>query len=225
MKMQKIALAVMLGAGTLIGVQGAMAQRADQPAQSDRPGEVQGMSCERLARIAPVMKEQVEKGMFPGAVTLIARHGQVVHFEAHGFRDNAKTNPMTKEAIFRLASMTKPIVTVAAMMMVERGILKLNDPISNWASELKDLKVETQKTDQAGTVTTEDVPANRLITIQDLMRHTSGFFYGGAVRSPRLKDAYEKSNIEARETDITGEEMLKRLGQIPLAHQPGTAFH
>jgi CubicO group peptidase (beta-lactamase class C family) len=100
----------------------------------------------------------------------------------------------------------------------------LNDQISNWLPELKDLKVETQRTDKDGAVTTEDVPINRPVSVQDLMRHTSGFFYAGAIRSPRLKDAYEKANIEARETDIMGDEMLKALGQIPLAHQPGTTF-
>jgi len=76
MTIRKFAFATMLGAATLLAAQGAIAQRPDQPAQSDRPGEVQGMSRERLARIAPVMKEQIEKGMFPGAVTLIARRGQ-----------------------------------------------------------------------------------------------------------------------------------------------------
>jgi CubicO group peptidase (beta-lactamase class C family) len=170
------------------------------------------------------MKQQVEKGMFPGAVTLIARRGQIVHFEAHGFLDSAKTRPMTKDAIFRLASMTKPIVTVAAMMMVEQGALKLDDPIATWLPELKALKVETKKADKDGTLTTEDVPASQPVRVHDLMRHTSGFFYAAAVGSPRLQDAYEKANIEARETHITGDEMLKRLGQIPLAHQPGTTF-
>jgi CubicO group peptidase (beta-lactamase class C family) len=222
MKLRQVALATLLGVGMS---QQALAQRTDPAAPAPRVDEVQGMSRERLARIAPVMKQQVEKGMFPGAVTLIARRGQIVHFEAHGFLDSAKTKPMTKDAIFRLASMTKPIVTVAAMMMVEQGALKLNDPIATWLPELKELKVETKKTDKDGTVTTEDVPASPPITVQDLMRHTSGFFYSAAVGSPRLKEAYEKANIEARETDITGDEMLKRLGRIPLAYQPGTTFN
>ena len=81
--------------------------------------------------------------------------------------------------------------------------------------ELKDLKVEVSKKNTDGTMATEDVPANRAITIQDLMRHTSGFFYAGAMQSKRLKEAYEQANIEARDEDISGDEMLKRLGQIP----------
>jgi CubicO group peptidase (beta-lactamase class C family) len=185
-------------------------------------GDIVGMSKEALGRIAPVMQQQIDKGMFPGAVTLIARHGQVVHHETHGFLDAAKTKPMTKDALFRLASMTKPIVSVAAVMLIEQGAMKLNDPITNWLPELKDLKVETQTKDQHGTVTTADLPLNRPIWVQDLLRHTAGFVYSGSTKSPRIKQLYEQANIEARETDITSEAMLKALGTIPLAHQPGT---
>ena len=188
---------------------------ATQALAADKSDVVQGMSKARMARIAPVMDEQAQKNMFPGAVTLIARKGQVVHFEAHGFQDAGKSKPMAKDSLFRLASMTKPIVTAAAMMLVEQGKLKLNDPIANWLPELKDLKVETA----AG-----DVPLARPVWVQDLMRHTAGFVYSGGTRSARIKDLYEKGNIEARETDITGDEMLKNLGQIPLAHQPGTTW-
>lgn len=185
---------------------------------------VAGMSRERLARIGPAMKREVERGMFAGAVTLIARNGQIVHQEAHGFLDAAKTKPITPDTIFMLASMTKPITSVAAMMMVEEGLMKLGDPISNWIPELKDVKVETRRTGPDGQGVVEDVPLQRPITVQDLLRHTSGLFYAGSVRSPRLKELYDKANIEGREADIAADEMLKRLGEIPLAHQPGTTF-
>ena len=175
--------------------------------------EIAGMSRERLARIAPALKAQVDKGDFPGAVSMVARRGTLVHFEAVGFLDAAKTKPMTKNAIFRLASMTKPIVTVAAVMLVEQGVIKLQDPIATYLPELKDLKVETPNGDVAPT---------RPVQVHDVMRHTAGFVYSGSTKSARIKEAYEQGNIEARETDITGDEMLKRLGQIPLAHQPGT---
>jgi CubicO group peptidase (beta-lactamase class C family) len=200
------------------------------PAPYARAGEgpdadiVAGLSRERIARIAPAMKREIERGMFPGAVTLIARKGQIVHQEAHGFLDAAKTKPMTLDAVFMLASMTKPIVSVAAMTMVEEGLMKVGDPISNWLPELKDMKVEVRRAGPDGQASFEDVKAERPITVQDLLRHTSGFFYAGSVRSPRLKEMYDKANIEAREADITGDEMLKRLGEIPLAHQPGTTF-
>jgi CubicO group peptidase (beta-lactamase class C family) len=185
---------------------------------------VAGMSRERLARIGLAMKREIERGMFPGAVTLIARKGQIVHQEAHGFLDAAKTKPMTIDAVFMLASMTKPITSVATMMMVEEGLLKLSDPISNWLPELKDMKVEVRRSGPDGQAAPEDVKAERPITLQDLLRHTSGFLYAGSVRSPRLKEMYEKANIEGCEADITGDEMLKRVGEIPLAHQPGTTF-
>jgi CubicO group peptidase (beta-lactamase class C family) len=176
---------------------------------------VEGFSEQRLGRISVSMQSQIDQGIFPGAVTMVARNGRVTHFESHGFQDAAKTKPMTKDTLFRLASMTKPIVTTAAMMLVEQGKLKLNDPLVQWLPELKDLKVETAS---------GDVPLTRPLWVQDVMRHTAGFVYGGAAKSPRIKKLYEDLNIEAREVDITTEDMLKNLGQIPLAHQPGTTW-
>jgi CubicO group peptidase (beta-lactamase class C family) len=180
-----------------------------------------GFAKERLARIAPVMQEQIRRDVFPGAVTLIAREGQVVHFETHGFLDAAKTKPIAKDTIFRLASMTKPIVSVATMMLLEQGTLQLNDPITKWLPELKDLKVEVT-TVKDGQTTTQDVALDRPIWVQDLLRHTAGFVYAGSTKSPRIKQMYDEKNIESREVDITGDDMLKALGTIPLAHQPGT---
>jgi CubicO group peptidase (beta-lactamase class C family) len=173
----------------------------------------QGFSQDRLHRITPVMQEQINKNIFPGAVTLVARNGQIVHFEATGYLDAQKKKPIQKDSIFRLASMTKPVTTAAAMMLVEQGKIKLNDPITTWLPELKNLKVETP---------TGDVALVRPILVQDLMRHTAGFVYAGSTKSPRIKKLYDDLNIESREVDISSEEMLKNLGQIPLAHQPGT---
>jgi CubicO group peptidase (beta-lactamase class C family) len=138
---------------------------------------VQGFSSHRLAHLTTVMQAQVEAGMFPGAVTAILHRNQLVHFEAHGYLDAARSQPMTKDALFRLASMTKPLVTTVAMMMVEQGVFSLQDPITRWLPELKDLVVETP----AG-----DVPLVRPIWVQDLMRHTSGFVYAGTAQSPRI---------------------------------------
>jgi len=199
----------------LLSTNGSFAQTPTAPAVNVPAAAivVQGFSNERLARIGPSMQEQVGLGMFPGAVTMVARNGVVVHNEAHGFLDAAKTKPMPKDALFRLASMTKPLVTVAAMMMVEQGKMGLNDPLTKWMPELKDLKVETPN---------GDVPLNRPIWVQDVMRHTSGFVYAGGTKSARIKKMYDDLNIEARETDITADDMLKNLGQIPLANQPGT---
>ena len=161
------------------------------------------------------MKTQVDAGIFPGAVTLVAHRGKIVHFEATGFLDAAKTRPMTRDAIFRLASMTKPIVSVATMMLVEQGRLKINDPIATWLPELKDLKVETPS---------GDAPLARPITVQDLLTHTAGLVYGDASPSARIKQMYTDLEIEARRNDLPGDEMLKRLGTIPLQYQPGTTW-
>ena len=173
----------------------------------------QGFSSARLDRLNEMMQTQVQAGMFPGAVTAIVHRQELVHFEAHGFLDAARSQPMTKDALFRLASMTKPIVTTVAMMMVEQGMMSLLDPITKWLPELKDIKVETPD---------GDVPLARPIWVQDLLRHTSGFVYSGMTHSPRIKALYEQNNIESRIDDISADEMLRNLGKIPLAHQPGT---
>jgi len=94
-------------------------------------GDTQGFSAERLARIGPVMKAEIHKGTVPGAVTLIARNGKIVHFEAHGFLDSAKSKPMGRDAVFRGFSMTKPLVAVAALALIEQGKLNLRDPFRN----------------------------------------------------------------------------------------------
>jgi CubicO group peptidase (beta-lactamase class C family) len=181
-----------------------------------------GLSSERIQRIGDVMKQEVAKGAFPGAVVLIARGGKVVHFDAYGYLDGKKDKPMTKDAIFRIASMTKPVVTAAAMMMVEKGKFNLNDPISMYLPEFKDMKVEVQKKDAAGNTSYETVPANRPVLIQDLMRHTSGFTYDAfGARSENIAKAYKAADIQG---DITAAEMIKRLAEIPLAFQPGTTF-
>lgn len=204
----------------IVAVSGAVMQgAAAQDAQSIRGMNLEGFAPDRLARIAPVMKQEIAKGTFPGAVTLIARRGEIVHFEAHGFLDAAKTKPMQKDSLFRLASMTKAIVTTAAMMLVEEGAFKINDPVAAYLPELKDLKVATSDSD-----VTQAVPAERAVTIQDLMRHTSGFYYTFTAKSPQHRQAYETANIEATVEDIPGAEMLRRLAQLPLAHQPGTTF-
>lgn len=174
------------------------------------------LSKERLARIAPTLAAEVEKGTFAGSVSLVAQRGKLVHHEAVGFIDAAKTRPMTREAIFRLASMTKPVTSVAAMMLIEEGRMKLTDPVTNWLPELKELKVETPS---------GEVPLVRPITVQDLLMHTSGLVYGRASPSPQIGRRYTELDIEALISDLSGDEMLRRLGTIPLAFQPGTTWN
>jgi CubicO group peptidase (beta-lactamase class C family) len=184
----------------------------------------QGFSQERLARIAPVMKAEIEKGTMPGAVTLIARNGQIVHLEAHGFLDAAKTKPMSADAVFRGFSMTKPFTSVAAMALVEQGRMSLRDPISNWMPEFKQMQVLTEQRDERGRTSRVAVPAKRAITVQDLLRHTSGFTYAFGAPFPELKEAYEKADVESQKTDVSPEEFIKRLAEIPLAYEPGARW-
>jgi CubicO group peptidase (beta-lactamase class C family) len=176
--------------------------------------QAKGFSTQGLARIAPAIQDQIQQNIFPGAVSLVAHRGKTVHLSAHGFQDAAKKTPMAVNSIFRLASMTKPIVTTAAMMLVEQGKLRLNDPLVRWMPELKNLKVEASPG--------QDVDLTRPILVHDVMRHTAGFVYAGSTRSARIRQMYDDLNIESREVDISADEMIKNLGQIPLAHQPGT---
>jgi CubicO group peptidase (beta-lactamase class C family) len=176
---------------------------------------VQGFSRARLARFQPAMAREVERGSFNGCVALIARNGQIIHHEAYGHQDNARRVPMTREAIFLLASMTKPITSVAAMMLVEEGRMKIGDPITQWLPELRELKVMTRD---------GEVPLARPITVQDLLRHSSGFVYAASSPFPRIREMYEELDIEARRGPVPADEMLRRLGTVPLAFQPGAQF-
>jgi CubicO group peptidase (beta-lactamase class C family) len=185
---------------------------------------MQGFSQERLGRIAPAIKAEIDKGTIPGAVTLIARNGKIVHFEAHGFLDAAKTKPMGKDAIFRGFSMTKPVVSVAALALIEQGKMSLRDPLSQYFPEFKEMKVLTEVRDERGRTSRVAVPAKRPILVWDLFRHTAGFTYSGTPPFPELKEAYEKADVESRDGDISSAEFVKRLAAIPLAYEPGTRW-
>lgn len=208
----------LIAAALPAGPRPALAQAAPRPSAPDEI--VRGFSRRRLGRIAAAMQAEAERGSFPGAVTLIARQGEIVHFEAHGHQDAARTRPMPRDAIFLQASMTKPITSALAMMLVERGLMKLDDPIRVFLPELADLKVELRRDGQAP----ELVAPVRPPTVHDLLRHTAGFVYAATSPSPAIRAAYEEADIEARRGPLPGDEMLKRLGAIPLAFQPGTTF-
>ena len=184
----------------------------------------EGFSTERLARIAPVMKREIEQGTIPGAVTLIARNGKIVHFEAHGFLDSARTRPMGRDAVFRGFSMTKPIVSVAAVALMEQGRLGLRDPLAQYFPEFKDMKVYTELRDERGRTSRVAVPAKRPILIWDLIRHTAGFTYAGTAPFPEMKEAYEQADVESLNADLSNDEFVKRLAAIPLAYEPGTRW-
>jgi CubicO group peptidase (beta-lactamase class C family) len=196
------------------------ASAADLP---KAPPEQLGFSSERLARIGPVLKGEMEKGQYPGAVVLVARKGKVVYFESLGELDPASGKPMTKDAIFRLYSMTKPYTSVAAMMLMEEGKLRLTDPVSKFIPAFANLQVSVTTTDPyTGAAKYVNVPQDREMNIQDLLRHTSGIVYGPYTSHPKVKELYAKEGVDWK--DVTPAEQIERLAKVPLAHQPGTTF-
>src|ERR1700761_5125837 len=159
-------------AGALCLLASTAAYAAD-PLPRAKPEEA-GFSSERLARIDSVLKADIEAGRIPGAVIAIARHGKLVKFDAYGFRDKEAGAAMTTDTIFNIASMTKPMTTVGALMLYEQGKLLIDDPLSKYFPKFASMKVAVRDN---GEPTADIVPANRQITIQDLMRHTSGLIY------------------------------------------------
>jgi CubicO group peptidase (beta-lactamase class C family) len=179
------------------------------------PEEI-GLSPLRLARLGAVMSGEIERGRVPGAVVLIARHGRLAFFESFGQRDAASHAPMAKDAIFRIYSMTKPVTSVAAMMMWEEGRFLLSDPIAKYLPDLADLKVAVERGAEF-----ELVPLERPITIQDLLRHTSGLTYEFR-GSARVQKMYMGAKIYSRSQSSA--EQVAALGKLPLLHQPGTRW-
>ena len=142
-----------------------------------QPAEA-GLSPKALARIGDYLKNEIATNKIPGAVMMIQRRGKVAYYETFGVRDPATKAPMTANTIFRIYSMSKPITTVAAMMLVEEGKLQLGDPVANYIPAFKDVKVGVEKKGEDGKTTLDLVPSRRPMTVQDLMRHTSGITYG-----------------------------------------------
>src|SRR2546422_5685476 len=195
-----------------------------QPIPSARPEQV-GFSPERLARITPTFKSEVDQGRLPGAVIVVARKGKVAYFETVGFRDKAAGKPMPKDAIFRIYSMTKPLASVAAMMLVEEGKMQLTDPVAKFLPQFA--KMDVLVTDKDGKTTRET--AKRQMTIQDLFRHTAGFAYGEFSNVPEIKVAYAEAKlyqpgITAESRMITPDQFVTGIAKAPLVHEPGTTW-
>ena len=187
-----------------------------------------GLSAERLGRIGKALNAEIEQGRLPGAVVLIARKGQIAYFESFGFQDKSTGKPMSKDAIFRVYSMTKPWVTVAAMALVEEGRMQLTDPVSKFLPAFKGLQVAVPRTDPvSGRLSYAMVPAEREPTIQDLLRHTSGLAYDFVTSNVPAKEALVKAGLSALDPgfrDVSAAEQIERLAKAPLAYQPGTAW-
>jgi CubicO group peptidase (beta-lactamase class C family) len=172
------------------------------------PEEV-GFSSKRLERTRQAYRDDVEKKTIPGAVLVIVRNGKMVSFDAIGYQERAAQTPMKKDSIFRVASMSKPITTVAAMILVEENKLDLGAPVAQYLPEFRDVKVGAEK-----------VSPKRPMTVQDLMRHTSGLTYGLFGNSP-VDQMYRQANIFNSKSLA---EMVKTVAGMPLLHQPGEAW-
>jgi CubicO group peptidase (beta-lactamase class C family) len=180
-----------------------------------------GLSGEGLTRLTTVLKSEVDKGRMPGIVIGIARKGQLAYFEAVGYVDAGAKKPMPRDAIFSIASMTKPMVSIAIMMLHDEGKLFLSDPVDKYLPQLANRVVGVVKT-SSGATTLETVPAKRQPTIQDLLRHTSGFTYGGRGETPVHKLWPVSSGSSA--LTYSGPEFLETLSKAPLLYEPGTVW-
>jgi CubicO group peptidase (beta-lactamase class C family) len=187
-----------------------------------RPEEV-GLSSSRLARITETLKADVERGRIPGAVVVVARRGRIAYAEAVGFRDKAAGAPMSADAIFRIASMTKPMVSVAAMMLYEDGRLFVSDPVSKYIPAMGKMQVGVEHLDpMTGKRGLVLAPVEREMTVQDLLRHTSGLTYGNR-GTTAVHQAYPQSSSTAAR-EMTIDQFVERLGKAPLLFQPGTRW-
>jgi CubicO group peptidase (beta-lactamase class C family) len=156
-------------------------------------------------------------------VVLIARNDKVAYFQAFGFRDREQKIAMTTDSIFRIASMTKPIVSVGAMMLAEEGKLDIAAPVSKYLPEFKDLQVRVEQVDPAtGKTETVMQPQIRPMTVQDLLRHTAGLVYPPPIGNGPVSDAYRDANVLDRNTTLA--EMVTKISKLPLAHQPGEVW-
>lgn len=173
-----------------------------------RPEDV-GISSQRLERVRRQMKADVESGRIPGAVLLIARNGKIASLDALGYQERRSQTPMKADSIFRIASMSKPITSVAIMILAEEGKLDIGAPVAQYLPEFKEVKVGV-----------DNAAPKRPMTVQDLLRHTSGLTYGIFGNSP-VDQLYKKSNMFASKSLA---EMVAAIARLPLAHQPGEAW-
>ena len=178
-------------------------KRAESPEQI-------GLSSARLETLASVVRQDVERKLIPGAVVLLARGGRIGFAEAFGFQDRASGTPMALDSIFRIASMTKPMTSVAAMMLSEEGRLEIAAPVAQYLPEFSEM-----------TVGVERARATRTMTVQDLMRHTSGLTYaqfGDAPVQMLWRD------VKLMDEGQTNAELVEKLGRLPLMFEPGTTW-
>ena len=183
--------------------------------------EIAKLSPARLARLAAAFRTDIASGTIPGAVILIAHRGQTAFHRAIGFSNREEKRPMALDSIFRIASMTKPMVSVAIMALAEEGRIRLVNPVSTYLPEMKALRVGVEKTDKAGKRKLGYEDARREMTVQDLLRHTSGLTYGQFGDS-LVKAAYRKAKVFG--PDQTTAQFITKLSKLPLQNHPGEVW-
>ena len=181
------------------------------------PADV-GMSEETLAKVVPALREMVDDERIPGAIVMVARHGKIVLEESVGWRDVDADEPMETDTVLRFYSMTKPVTSVAVMMLVEEEKLGLDDPVAKHVPGLAGLRVFSEQIGE----TLKQVDANRDMTIRDLLRHTSGLTYGFFGSSPVDR---EYTRLAVLDDSGTLQQMVDKLAELPLLYQPGTRFN
>jgi CubicO group peptidase (beta-lactamase class C family) len=202
-------VAALLGAASLA--------HAETPVpMAGKPEEV-GLSSAQLKRLEEVTKKQIDDGLVPGAVMLVARRGKIAWLNVQGKRDPAQADPMKLDSIFRIYSMTKPIVSATLMQLVEEGRLQITDPVSKYLPEIGNMKVGTEATVD-GKPTLQLADPTRPMTVQDLLRHTAGLTYGSRGTS-LINASYVDAKIGSRE--FTVQEMVSRLSKLALKFNPG----
>lgn len=188
----------------------------------DTSPETVGVSSQRLERLSAAMQTAVDNGELPGVVVMLARDGKLFYSKTFGWQDKAAGVPMREDSIFRIYSMTKPIVSTAAMMLVEEGRLGLHEPIAKYIPEFAQMQVGVDGSDANGNPTFTQVPAKRQITVQDLLRHTSGLTYGAFSQRTGVQKAYREAGIWSQKWVLA--DFARALAKLPLQFEPGTTW-
>lgn len=197
----------------LLGAVGAQAGSVGRAAHN--------LSPEGLAKVSDYIRSEIAAGTFPGAILLLQQHGKPVYYENFGVRDVATRLSMSADTIFRLYSMSKPITSVMAMMLVEEGKLSLDDPVAKYLPAFGTMKVGVETKAEDGKVSLVLEPVNRPVTIKDLMRHTSGLPYG-YVGGGMVRELYAEADLF--NSNLSNAEFAAKIATLPLVEQPGTMW-
>jgi CubicO group peptidase (beta-lactamase class C family) len=190
------------------------------PADAFGPPPHAALSIDKLSRVDEFLNDQIARGEIPGAIVLIQRHGKPVYSKSFGKRDVDAGADMTGDAIFPLHSLTKTVTSFAAMMLVDRGKINLDDPVSKYIPSFAGMKVGVERKDEYGKVGLDLVPLRRPVTIEDLLLHTSGITYGFYGTRGPVKAAYDGIYLG----DFDNAEFAERIAKVPLAEQPRTLW-